>query len=111
MTNLNRKQRASILLGVILTVFTWLVPPYIGECFARADEPNAFMGVRFLYDPPERVEVSKVVWGQPVVTCRARIDRERANHQYIGIVIMTTGLVMALGNRRRPLGGNLSQKP
>lgn len=99
---MNKKQQAAIWVGVAFVICAAIYVPYEGIFVRRGDNLRAYMGYRFFFDQPSKIEVFRAIWNKdlvrgewgldPLANCNAQIVPER-----IWVVIGAIGLVTLAG--------------
>ncbi|OGV71213.1 MAG: hypothetical protein A3K19_11775 [Lentisphaerae bacterium RIFOXYB12_FULL_65_16] len=104
---INHRQRIAIGVGTLLVVLSGLFPPFEGEYRPGSRQYANYMGYHFLFAPPTKKEVYRVVMEeQPsgdltLRTASSHIITSRVWVQIVTVVVATVGLCFMLGGKHR----------
>ena len=104
---MNKAQQVVVIIGLVLVILTALFPPYEAELHREGDNFKVWMGYRFFFAPPSQRELYRVVVGHEASSTSslsmysANIVMSRVWVQDATIVIVTLGLLLLLGARRK----------
>ncbi len=103
---MNGSQKVAMWLGIILIVFFGLVTPWKQDIPIRGLNIERSLGYSFFLNPPEEGKGSIV--GSDVVL--AEIDYRRLFLHWFLIALVTLGLILSFGNRRKKIKTMLNKK-
>lgn len=95
---MNRNQKITIAIGVILIILSGLFPPYEGELTIQGDSPRRHLGRHFIFAPPTPEYVNRVM--EPsnynLLLYRSEIVLSEIGVQLSVIILATVGMVFLL---------------
>ena len=104
---MNGKQKAVIVLGILLVILSWLFPYYEGE-YRIQPIRKVDMGYHFILNPPSQTDVYRKINGESpkyssyLAFCNSRIVTSYLYAQLVVILLACAGLYLLFSDKKKP---------